>query len=62
MTAGRTMPPNAAITGSAPERKLARWPTVNSRLISSPTTMKKMVKSPWLTQSSSDRANGNAPH
>lgn len=50
MTAGRMIPPKAARTGSAPDRKVARWPTVNSRLISSPTTKKNTVRSPWLTQ------------
>jgi NTE family protein len=33
----------------APDRTVARWPMVNSRLISSPTTKKKIVRSPWLT-------------
>ena len=40
------MPPIAAATGSAAERRFARCPTVNSRLISSPTTRKKIVKQP----------------
>src|SRR5689334_15692291 len=62
MSAGRTMPPNDAITGSAPDRKLARWPTVNSRLISSPTTKKKMVKRPWFTQASNVRPKVDEPH
>src|ERR1043166_2463145 len=62
MRAGRTMPPSDAITGNAPDRKLARCPTVNSRLISSPTTKKKIVKSPWFTQSSNVRPNVDAPH
>ena len=56
------MPPTAASTGSAPDRKVARWPTVNSRLISSPTTMKKIVNNPWLTQSSSVRTNEDVLH
>ena len=52
--AGTTMPPMAAAMGRAAERIEARWPTVSSRLISSPTTRKKMVKSPSVTQFSSD--------
>ena len=52
--AGATMPPIAAAIGSAAERRLARWPTVNSRLISSPTTRKKTVSRPSLTQCCND--------
>ena len=35
---------------------------MNSRLISSPTTKKKTVRSPWLTQWSSECANARVPH
>ena len=49
------MPPIAAATGSAAALRFDRCPTVNSRFISSPTTRKKIVRSPSLTQWRSDR-------
>ena len=52
--AGATMPPIAPATGSAAERQPERWPTVNSRLISRPTTRKNRVKSPSLIQCCND--------
>lgn len=61
MTAGRMIPPKAAMTGRAPDRNVARWPTVNSRLISSPTTKKNTVSSPWLTQCNRECVNACAP-
>ena len=55
------MPPIAAAIGSAAERRLARWPTVNSRLISRPTTRKKIVSRPSLTQCCNDMLKPAAP-
>ena len=55
------MPPIAAAIGSAAARRLARWPTVNSRLISRPTTRKNTVSSASLTQCSSDSRNSAVP-
>src|SRR5687768_7911097 len=58
---GTPSPPMAAAMGSAAERQLARWPTVNSRLISKPTTRKKIVSKPSFTQLTSDSRNDASP-
>ena len=62
MSAGTVMPPNAATIGSAAARRVARRPTVNSRLISNPTTRKKIVSSPSLTQSNNGKVNARLPN
>jgi hypothetical protein len=56
------VPPIAPATGSAAERQPARWPTVNSRLISKPTTRKKTVSCPSLIQCSNDSAKLRPPN
>lgn len=48
------MPPMAAAIGNAACFHPASVPTVNSRLISSPTTKKKIVNNASFTQCSSD--------
>src|SRR3712207_1149315 len=50
MMAGATAPPTAAATGSAAPRTDDSSPTRTSRLISSPTTKKKIAMSPSLIQ------------
>src|SRR5688572_32275299 len=56
------MPPIAAAIGNAAERRLAKWPMVNSRLISRPTTRKKSVSKPSSTQCSSDIRKSKFPN
>ncbi len=61
--AGTAMPPSAAAIGNAARRRFASRPTVNSRLISSPTSRKKIVSRPSFTQCVSDmrkRASANS--
>ena len=61
--AGTAMPPSAAAAGNAAERRVARRPTVNSRLISRPTRRKKIVRRPSFTQCASGmrkRASANS--
>jgi hypothetical protein len=50
IAAGRIAPPSAAKTGSAAALRSRNSPVTNSRLISSPTTKKKMAMRPSLTQ------------
>ncbi len=52
--AGRTAPPTAAVIGRAARRTDASSPTRTSRLISRPTTRKKIAISPSLIHTSSD--------
>ena len=54
MTAGTIAPPTAATIGSVARRTEASSPTSTSRLISRPTTRKKMAMRPSLIQWSSD--------
>jgi len=55
------MPPIAAAIGNAAERRVARCPTVNSRLISRPTTRKKIVSRPSLTHRRSGKVKVASP-
>ena len=50
MAAGTNMPPNAANTGIAAFLMEESSPSINSRLISKPTTKKKMAIKPSLIQ------------
>ena len=50
MTAGTTIPPTAATTGSAARRGSRRSPATNSRLSSRPATKKKIASSPSAAQ------------
>ena len=54
MIAGTAMPPIAAAIGMAALRGEASSPTSSSRLISSPTTKKKITIRPSLTQCASE--------
>jgi hypothetical protein len=56
MAAGTRKPPIAAITGRAALRGLASAPSQASRLISSPTSRKKIAINPSLIQCSSGLA------
>ena len=51
ISAGTIMPPMAAATGRNAPRLVANCPLTNSRLISRPTTKKKIVINPSLTHS-----------
>jgi hypothetical protein len=55
------MPPSAATTGSVIRWRSRSEPMSNSRLASSPTTRKKNVISPSLTQSRSSSAMPSLP-
>ena len=50
MSAGRTIPPTAAIAGSAATRRSRKSPVTSSRLISRPTTRKNRAISASLTK------------
>ena len=50
MATASAMPPTAPISGSTSRRRSRSDPTSNSRLASSPTTRKKNVIRPSLTQ------------
>ena len=54
-SAGTTIPPTAATTGSAARRGSRRSPATNSRLSSSPATKKKIASRPSAAHSPSDR-------
>ena len=55
MAAGTSMPPTAAMTGSATARGSRSSPWTSSRLISTPTSRKNTVIRASLTQACSDR-------
>ena len=61
MTAGNTAPPSAAAMGNVARRTLSSSPTSSSRLISTPTTRKKMAIRPSLIHSSSGLLSTNSP-
>ena len=61
MRAGATRPPSAAATGRSALRKVESCPTESSRLISSPTTKKKIAIKPSLTQWAADIAKLHVP-
>ena len=61
MRAGRTMPPSAAMAGSAACARVRSSPTASSRLISIPTTKKKNVISPSLTSWWSEKVTTSCP-
>ncbi len=56
-----TIPPSDAAIGRDAARHEASRPTVSSRFISSPTTRKKNVRSPWFTHSPIGSANSPPP-
>ena len=56
ITAGATMPPTAAATGSAARRGSRRSPATNSRLSSSPAMKKKIASSPSAAHSPTVRS------
>ncbi len=61
MSAGTTMPPMAAMAGSAAWPKVDSSPRSSSRLISRPTRKKKIAISPSLIHSSSGLSIASAP-
>jgi len=61
ITAGTIMPPNAALIGNTTLAGSDSSPCTSSRLSSRPTTKKKIVINPSLTQSWIDRSISNLP-
>ena len=60
--AGTIIPPRAAIAGIAARLGSASSPSTNSRLISSPTTKKKIAIRPSFTQCSNDSSRWKSPN
>ncbi len=60
-SAGTTIPPTAATAGRAARLRSRSSPVTSSRLISSPTTKKKMVMSASFTQCTNDSVIARSP-